>query len=113
MNARLKNCLMIAAIAGLTILPLLTLRQTASAPGGNTPELFRGTDSQATDAVQLLAPGYKPWFRSIIRPPGSVTESLLFALQAAIGAGFIGYYAGYSRGRAGRSGSPPDKTDEN
>ena len=32
-------------------------------------------------------PNYKPWFRSIWQPPGGEIESLLFALQAALGAG--------------------------
>ena len=32
---------------------------------------------------------WKPW-----EPPSGEIESLLFALQAAIGAGFIGYYVG-------------------
>ncbi|NLN22191.1 MAG: cobalt ABC transporter substrate-binding protein CbiN, partial [Syntrophomonadaceae bacterium] len=32
-------------------------------------------------------------------PPSGEIESLLFALQAAIGAGFIGYYLGFVKGR--------------
>ena len=38
-------------------------------------------------------------FNSIWEPPSGEIESLLFALQAAIGAGFIGYFIGYIRGK--------------
>ena len=112
MNAKLKNSLLIAAVAGLTILPLLTVRQSG-VTGGKTTEIFRGSDSQAADVVKTLAPEYKPWFQPIIKPPGNGAESLLFALQAAIGAGFIGYYAGYSRGRSRNISTPPDSKREN
>lgn len=112
MNTRLKNSLLIAAVAGLTILPLLTVRQSRVA-GVKTTEIFRGSDSQAADVVKTLAPDYKPWFQTIIQPPGNGGESLLFALQAAIGAGFIGYYLGYSRGRNKQISTPSHTTREN
>ena len=41
----------------------------------------------------------KPWFSSIWEPPSGEIESLLFALQAAIGAIIIGYFFGYWRGQ--------------
>jgi cobalt/nickel transport protein len=100
MNARLKNGVLIAAVASLVILPLMIVKQPAAGPDGIKAEIFKGSDDQASLAVQVLAPGYKPWFTSILTSPGSDISSLLFALQAAIGAGFIGYYVGYSRGRA-------------
>jgi len=40
-----------------------------------------------------------PWFESLWEPPRGEIESLLFVLQAAIGAGFIGYFIGYMRGK--------------
>lgn len=57
-------------------------------------EEFSGTDGQAQDMIAEVSPGYQPWFNSIWAPPGSEVESLLFALQAALGSGFIGYYFG-------------------
>lgn len=112
MNVRLKNGLLIAAVAALTIFPLMTIRQTTSGPGERT-EIFKGSDSQATAVIQGIAPDYKPWYQAIIKPPSGEIESLLFALQAALGAGFIGYYAGCSRGRARKNstqaGTGPDK----
>ncbi|MCX7861348.1 MAG: energy-coupling factor ABC transporter substrate-binding protein, partial [Chloroflexus sp.] len=60
---------------------------------------FPGADMLAEKAIQEIAPDAEPWFRPLWEPPGSETESLLFALQAAIGAGFIGYFFGRQQGR--------------
>ena len=61
---------------------------------------FAGADSKAQAAITDNNPGYKPWFSSIWRPPSQEVETLLFALQAAIGSGVLCYYFGYTRGRA-------------
>jgi cobalt/nickel transport protein len=65
---------------------------------------FGGADGAAQEAIAEIAPDYEPWFANIWEPPGGETESLLFALQAALGAGFVGYYLGLKRGerRAGK-----------
>lgn len=106
MTARLKNGLLIAAVAALTIFPLIIVKHTAVGTDGKKSTLFTGSDDQASAAVQSLAPGYKPWYQSVYKSPSPEIDNLLFALQGAIGAGFIGYYVGYSRGRARRNGSP-------
>ncbi len=103
MSARIKNGFMIAAVAALAVLPLVIAKQLPVGPDGTRPELFKGTDDQAKTAIQALVPDYKPWFQSIYKTPGPEIDTLLFALQAAIGAGFIGYYVGYSRGQAKES----------
>lgn len=100
MNVRLKNGLLLTAVAALVIVPLLLVKQPVIGPDGTRAELFKGSDDQASAAVQALAPGYKPWFHSVYKAPSAEIETLLFTLQAALGAGFIGYYVGYSRGRA-------------
>jgi len=69
------------------------------APPG-TGERFGGTDDQAEAMITQIRPQYKPWFHSLWVPPGPEVESLLFALQAALGAGMVGYYFGFVRGRA-------------
>ena len=61
---------------------------------------FGGADGKATEAIAEVQPEYKPWFKPLIEPPGTETESFLFALQAAIGAGTIGYVIGLYRGRS-------------
>lgn len=52
-----------------------------------------------TEKRTALNQSYEPWFSSIWEPPSGEIESLLFVLQGAIGAGFIGYFIGYMRGR--------------
>ena len=44
--------------------------------------------------VGEIDPSYTPWFEPLIEPASGEIASLLFALQAAIGAGVIGYYLG-------------------
>ncbi len=56
---------------------------------------FGGADGEAEDLIAEVAPDYEPWAESILEPPGGETESLLFCLQAALGAGVIGLGFGY------------------
>ena len=60
---------------------------------------FGGADGEAEGVILEVAPNYEPWFESLWSPPGGETESLLFALQASLGAGVIGYYFGVKRGQ--------------
>ncbi len=60
---------------------------------------FGGADGAAEEAI-VNSPSYDPWFKGIgFEPPGGETESLLFALQAAIGSLVIGYTFGYYKGK--------------
>ncbi len=61
---------------------------------------FGGADGQAEEIILEIAPDYEPWAESILEPPGGETESLLFSLQAALGAGIIGLGFGYFIGRS-------------
>ncbi|WP_416181159.1 energy-coupling factor ABC transporter substrate-binding protein [Chloroflexus sp.] len=76
-------------VIGLAITPILLIRDTE----------FGGADAAAEVAVMETNPNYEPWFNPLFEPPGSETESLLFALQAGLGAGFIGYFFGWHHGR--------------
>lgn len=60
---------------------------------------FVGTDDAAVSMVQNIDRDYKPWFSGIKLFSSPEISSTLFALQAAIGAGVIAYYIGYSRGK--------------
>ncbi len=53
---------------------------------------FEGTDDQAVSLIQDIAPGYQPWADHLWTPESDLTETLLFALQAAIGVGIITYF---------------------
>lgn len=54
-----------------------------------------GADDNAGKAVAVVDPDYKPWARSLIEFSGKNTETLLFCLQAGIGAGILGTGFGY------------------
>lgn len=62
-------------------------------------EKFSGTDTLAQKYIEILAKDYKRWFQPIFEPPSGEIESLLFTLQAAIGAGVMGYVMGYLKGK--------------
>ncbi|MGI6257419.1 MAG: energy-coupling factor ABC transporter substrate-binding protein [Anaerovoracaceae bacterium] len=76
-------CLILAVI--IAVVPLLLIKDSE----------FGGADGQAEETITKVNSGYKPWFESLIEPPGGETESLLFSLQAGLGAGIFGFGLGY------------------
>ena len=70
---------------------------------------YGGSDDQGSAAVAASQPGFHPWFEPIWKPPSPEIESLLFALQAAIGAGTIGYVVGRIHGAAKEREANNDK----
>jgi cobalt/nickel transport protein len=82
-----RHIIMLIMVAVIIIFPLALYNGHTS-----SGEIFSGSDSQGTDLI--TSEGYKPWFSSIWEPPSPEIESLLFSLQAAIGALIIGYYKG-------------------
>jgi cobalt/nickel transport protein len=91
-----QNWLLLVAIVLLTALPLWLVEKPAPGPDGKVAEIFSGSDGQGQQAISELAPNYQPWFESFLTPASKEIESLLFALQAAFGAGIIGYWLGAS-----------------
>jgi cobalt/nickel transport protein len=83
---------LIAVVIVLAVVPLLLH------PGSE----FGGADGSANDTILEISPETQPWFEPLWSPPGGETESLLFALQAVMGASVIGYAFGYWRGRRQR-----------
>ena len=73
----------------ILIFPLMTIRDSE----------FGGADGAAEDVIAEMNPDYEPWAESIIELPGGETETLLFCLQAALGALIIGYGFGYFAAR--------------
>ncbi|MGB5823293.1 MAG: energy-coupling factor ABC transporter substrate-binding protein [Proteocatella sp.] len=55
---------------------------------------FGGADGIAMNIVTEIDSNYTPIFKPLIEPASSEVESFLFALQAAIGAGIIGFALG-------------------
>ncbi len=79
-----KNTLLSALLVLIIAVPLMFM-------GGHE---FGGSDGQASETVSEIDPGYEPWFESIWEPPSGEIESLLFCVQAAIGAGIVGFALG-------------------
>jgi len=80
-----RSVWLIAATVAIVVAPL-------AIPG--LGGAFKGSDDIGTDAINEAVPGYKPWFQPLWKPPSDEVESLLFSLQAALGAGFLGYVIG-------------------
>ncbi len=85
----IKNLILVAIVIGLAVLPLVIYKNAE----------FGGADGEAEKIITENNEDYKPWFSPLFEPKSGEIESLLFALQAAIGAGVIGYVIGYMRGR--------------
>ncbi len=84
------NIAMILIVVALAVLPLFIVKDGE----------FGGSDGEAEAAITEINAEYRPWFSPLVEPKSGEVESLLFALQAAIGAGVIGYGLGWLRGRA-------------
>ena len=80
---------LLALCAAILAFPLLTIHDSE----------FGGAAGAAEAALANLDPDYEPWAESILEPPGGETESMLFCLQAALGAVVIGYGFGYLTAR--------------
>lgn len=88
-KTKTKNFILLALTIILIITPLLL----------NSKAEYGGADGEAENLISEINPDYKPWFSSLYEPPSGEIESLLFSTQAAIGAGFIGYYLGSRKGK--------------
>ena len=91
-----RNLLLIAAVILLSALPLWLVQKPEPDAEGKSAEIFTGSDDKAKDMIGTIAPNYKPWFSPVMEPASGEIASLLFALQAALGAGIIGYWLGAS-----------------
>jgi cobalt/nickel transport protein len=66
---------------------------------------FKGTDDRASQVIEQSHPGYQRLAEPLWKPPSPEIESLIFALQAAAGAGLLGYVIGRRHGSKGRDGA--------
>lgn len=78
-----KNLILIALVAVIAIIPLVFVDGE-----------YGGSDGEAEVAITEIDPDYQPWASPLLEPKSGEIESLLFALQAALGAGVIGFALG-------------------
>lgn len=102
----------VATIVLLTVLPLWLADAPKTPYGGEPAQRFAGADARAQQAITMIAPSYRPWFTPVFEPASGEITSLLFALQAAAGAGVIGYWLGVSSSRARRAASGAATSDD-
>lgn len=88
-NMKKQNLILVLIAILIIIIPLVFM-------GGSD---FEGADDQAEDVIVEVAPDYEPWAEPLWEPPSGEVESLLFSVQVAIGAIFIGYMFGVLRER--------------
>jgi cobalt/nickel transport protein len=86
----LNNWLLVLAVLALAVTPIILVRDGE----------FGGADDQAKAVITEIKPEYQPWAKSIFEPPSGEVASLLFASQAALGAGVVGYVIGLYKGRS-------------
>lgn len=90
---------MILAVILLAVVPLFLHAPVAD------EEAFTGADGKAEALIGTIQPAYRAWVKPLFEPASGEIEGLLFALQAALGAGVIGFYFGRAveRRRAGKA----------
>ncbi|CFX97976.1 Cobalt transport protein CbiN [Syntrophomonas zehnderi OL-4] len=93
MKTRRTNIILLVVFLGLILFSL----------GINKGAEFAGADEQAEEVIAQINPDYEPWFNPLWEPPSGEIESLLFAVQAALGCGFICFYFGYKYGQKGKT----------
>lgn len=71
----------------------------AAAPAPEGEEAFAGADGASEEIVAEISPEYEPWVSPVFEVESGEVESGLFAVQAALGAGFVGYAVGRMRSR--------------
>lgn len=87
--SRKTSVALLIAAALITVAPLML-------PGIEGE--FTGTDDVASKAIEASRPGYERWITPFWEPPSKEIESAIFALQAAFGAGILGYVLGRRHG---------------
>lgn len=91
-KSTIKTLVLIAIVIALAVLPLLIVKDGE----------FEGADGKAEEVITEINADYEPWYSPLLEPKSGEVESLLFALQAAIGSGIVFYGLGYMRGRKKR-----------
>lgn len=84
MKLWVKNTILAILLIVIIAVPLLFM-------GGHE---FGGSDGEAEEAITEIQEDYEPWYEPFWKPPSGEIESLFFCLQAALGAGIVGFVLG-------------------
>ena len=88
-----RNIILLVLVVAICVAPMIMH------PGmGEDEGYFSGTDDVASGIVEDS--GYEPNPIILWEPPSGEIESLLFAVQAAIGGIILGYFLGFWQGEA-------------
>jgi len=79
-----RNLLIICIVLILLVVPFVLISNST----------FSGTDVKANETIAEINPSFKPWLKPLFKPLSQEMETFLFALQAAIGAGVLGFCFG-------------------
>lgn len=92
MTRKMKTAIILILICILiAVIPLVLIKDSE----------FGGADDAASGTISeiLEVEEYEPWASPLYKPPGGETESLLFCIQAAMGAGIFGFGIGVLKER--------------
>lgn len=85
----MKTIVILIVIAIIFIVPFVMYNGLGEDEG-----YFGGSDDSGSEYIEQNNPDYQPWAEVVWEPPSGEIESLLFALQAAIGGLIFGYVFG-------------------
>lgn len=94
-----KNTILVALVVLLAAFPLWYCKDAE----------FGGADGMAGDLIQETHPDYEPWFQPLMEPASGEVESLLFAVQAALGSGVVCFVLGRITARKPAEAAQPEK----
>ncbi|NMG21869.1 energy-coupling factor ABC transporter substrate-binding protein [Brasilonema bromeliae] len=97
----LSNWLLLGGVVILAAAPFIFARNAE----------FAGADDRAAKAVTEIQPGYQPWFKPLMNVPSCEVQTFLFASQAALGAGTLGFLIGLYKGRSEQRNSNHEHSD--
>jgi len=97
-----RNIILMTLAVAICVVPMVMF-----AGLGEDEGYFSGTDHLASEIVEDS--GYEPNPVVLWKPPSPEIESLLFAVQAAIGGIILGYFIGFWRGQSRRDNKEEDE----
>ena len=91
-----RNLILLALAVVIAVIPLVFIKGD-----------FGGSDDRAESVITSINQSYTPWAHALFEPASGEIESMLFALEAAIG----GLILGFGFGRLSAKNKTGDKKD--